>query len=334
MAVHTGAVTLPRRQIVDAVNPGFYHCVSRCVRRAFLCGEDRYTGLNFDHRKHWIEKRLRELADSFAISVYAFAIMDNHLHLVVHVDPTAVLHWSAEEVCRRWVALFPARKDGDIDRRACAQRARTLAEDPARCAIIRERLSNLSWFMRCLCEPIARRANREDGCTGRFWEGRYKCQALLDDHAILACMAYVDLNPVRAGVADSVASARHTSARLRLSRGESGSSGRSPLRPMFGVSNTDVLTISARGYLALVDWTARRYRPSDRTETTGPPLVRTIKGAITAEQWLISVQGIETRYWRAVGAVDALLAKAATMGQSWLKGIGTARAMARVQRGL
>jgi REP element-mobilizing transposase RayT len=323
---------LPRRQIVDAVQPGFYHCVSRCVRRAFLCGEDRYTGLNFDHRKRWIEKRLRELADCFAISVYAFAIMDNHLHLVVHVDSQAVLHWSAEEVGRRWASLFPVRKGGEVDRQACETRARTIADDPARCAIVRERLASLSWFMRCLCEPIARRANREDGCTGRFWEGRYKCQALLDDHAVLACMAYVDLNPVRAGLAKSVASSRHTSARRRLASGESRHRAGARLLPVFGSSNSDVVAICARDYLALVEWTGRSIRFKGRADPTGPPFVRTTHGVITAERWVPCVRGIETRYWRAVGAVEALLDKAAKMGQSWLKGVGTARDLARAHR--
>jgi hypothetical protein len=87
--------------------------------------------------------------------------------------------------------------------------------DPARIATARKRLGHLSWFMKCLKEGIARRANAEDDCTGAFWEGRYTSVPLLDQHALLSCMAYVDLNPVRAGVADRPERSRHTSARLR-----------------------------------------------------------------------------------------------------------------------
>ncbi|MCE3003577.1 MAG: hypothetical protein LW860_12905 [Xanthomonadaceae bacterium] len=204
-------MTSPRSQLVDPEAPGFYHCISRCVRRAFLCGEDALTGRSFEHRKQWVEDRLLELAEVFAVGVYAYAVMSNHLHLVVYVDPSATLAWSPDEVAQRWVRLTPVRVDGEIDEAACEARAAALAGNAERIAVLRERLGSLSWFMRFLNEPIARRANREDGCTGHFWEARFKCQALLDDAAVLACMAYVDLNPIRAGLAPDLPSSPYTS---------------------------------------------------------------------------------------------------------------------------
>jgi REP element-mobilizing transposase RayT len=99
-------MTSPRRDIVDPAVAGHYHCVARCVRRAFLCGVDGYTGLSFEHRKQWIEQRILELARYFAVGIYAYAVMSNHLHVVVHVDPGVAMAWSAEEVARRWVGVF------------------------------------------------------------------------------------------------------------------------------------------------------------------------------------------------------------------------------------
>ena len=144
-----------------------------------------------------MEERLLALADCFAVGLYAYAVMSNHLHVVLHADPELAQAWSDEEVAERWVRLFPVCIDGAVDERLCQARVQALQGDPERMAELRSRLGSVSWFMRCLNEPIARQANREDGCTGRFWEGRFKCQALLDEQAVLACMAYVDLNPIR-----------------------------------------------------------------------------------------------------------------------------------------
>ena len=213
-------MTYPRHQIVDPASGGFFHCVSRCVRRAFLCGEDAYSGRSYEHRKTWVEERLLALADCFAVGLYAYAVMSNHVHVVLYVDPQAASDWSGEEVAERWVRLFPVCVDESSDERLCQENAQRLQCDPERMMELRRRLGDLSWFMRCLNEPIARQANREDGCTGRFWEGRFKCQALLDEQAVLACMAYVDLNPIRAGMANDLATSEHTSIRHRLQDAE------------------------------------------------------------------------------------------------------------------
>ena len=187
-------MTSPRSQIAPPDVAGTFHCVQRCVRRAFLCGVDHYSGLSFEHRRGWIEERIRLIAECFAVSVHAYAVMSNHLHIVLHLDPAAASSWNDAEVAARWVRLFPPREDSELAIECKRLRIRDNAE---RAAILRQRLGSLSWLMRCLVEPIARRANREDGCKGRFWEGRYKCQALCDDRAVLAAMAYVDLNPIR-----------------------------------------------------------------------------------------------------------------------------------------
>jgi REP element-mobilizing transposase RayT len=203
---------------VDETTPSFYHCISRCVRHAFLCGEDALTGRSFAHRKQWAEDRLLELAEVFAVGVYAYAVMSNHLHDMVYLAPSATVAWSPDEAAQRWVRFTPARADGGIDEAACEARATALAGNPERIAVMREWLGSLSWCMRILNEPIVRRANGEDECTGHFWEARFKCQALLDDAAVLACMAYVDLNPIRTGLERGLPGSPHTSAQRPCKR--------------------------------------------------------------------------------------------------------------------
>ena len=204
--------TYARRQIVVEDQVGVYHCIARCVRRAFLCGVDTYTGQDYSHRKEWILDRLRELAGLFAIEVCGYSVMSNHLHLILRNRPDIAGRWSADEIALRWLRIFPARDDvtgesvepNELD-------LAMLTADSERLAKLRGRLSNLSWLMRCLCEKIARDANHEDDSSGRFWAGRFKSVALLDEAAILACSVYVDLNPIRAGLATTPEESAYTS---------------------------------------------------------------------------------------------------------------------------
>jgi len=314
-------MTVARSLIVDPVEPGYYHCVSRCVRRAFLCGVDNLTGRDCSHRKQWIEDRLVELAQLFALYVYAYAVMSNHLHVVVQLDPGAALTWSAEEVAERWVKLFPVRVDGKPDEEANAQRRANLLGDARRLATCRARLASLSWFMKCLNEPIARRANREDAVTGHFWEGRYSCQPLLDEAAPLACMAYVDLNPIRAGIAEDLPSTEHTSITQRIVAVESDhAAADEPLRRVAGNVAEAELTLSVADYLELVDWTGRLVHEGKRGVIAGaaPPILAAL--GIDAADWKREAVLPTRRAWRVVGAVTDAVAKAQAIGQRWFKG--------------
>ncbi|WP_165225153.1 transposase [Aquisphaera insulae] len=205
----------PRSRLVDESVTPWYHCISRCVRRARLCGEGG------GHRKDWIVDRLRELVGLFAVDCGGFAVMDNHLHLLLRLDSPLASAWSAEEVARRWLTLFPIRDVQGRPLPASKDRARTLAADAAWVATIRGRLADLGWFMKCLKEPLARLANREDGCTGAFWEGRFRSMAVRDEEALLAVAVYIDLNPFAAGVAATPEEAEHTSLRTRLDHAKS-----------------------------------------------------------------------------------------------------------------
>jgi hypothetical protein len=305
----------PRSQLVVSGTSGTYHCVARCVRRAFLCGEDALTGRCFDHRKDWIEARLLELAGIFSLSVLAYAVMSNHVHVVVRVDPEHAASWSDEEVAQRWVRLFPARTDGEVDAEACRRKAWVLTGNAERVAALRERLADLSWFMRCLAEPLARLANSEDRCTGRFWEGRFRCQALLDDQAVLACMAYVDLNPVRAGVADTLGDSDNTSIKRRIENTPTEQS--KPVCAIAGPPAAGFLPISEADYICLVDWAGRQLYPGKHglIADDAPPALGL---RIDNPAWLSQVRGVESRFCRAIGSAQALLEKAREIGQRWL----------------
>jgi hypothetical protein len=156
----------------------------------------------------------------FAVECGGFSLMDNHLHLLLRLDPRKARSWSAEGVSRRWLTLFPLRDVTGQAIEVSDDRVAIFAAKPAWVEEMRRRLADLGWFMKCLKEPLARLANKEDGCSGAFWEGRYKSIAILDEESLLATAAYIDLNPVAAGVASTPEETAHTSLRARLSHCE------------------------------------------------------------------------------------------------------------------
>jgi REP element-mobilizing transposase RayT len=318
-------MTYARSILAPSGSPGAYHCVSRCVRRAWLCGEDRESGRSYEHRRLWVEARIGELAEIFSVAVWGYAVMSNHLHVVVEVIPQAAAKWTADEIAARWSRLY-SRQDVDADKRA-----EVLAGNVERIKELRERLCDLSWFIRCLAEPIARRANREDGCKGHFWEARFKCQTLLDETAVLSAMTYVDLNPVRAKICDSLEDSAHTSARKRLDTIEKDRrQAEQPLAPVLGLRGFGVLTIRQRDYLELVDHTGRHIHPGKRGAISGPPPAALTSIDYTTDRWQRQVLAVGSGYFRALGAVEVLIDKAREIEQTWLRGIGVARHLERL----
>lgn len=312
---------------------GYYHCISRCVRRAFLCGEDPYSGRSFEHRKAWVRNRLKKLAKAFGIEVLAYAVMSNHLHLVLRSRPDLVEAWSDLETARRWWLVFPQKKNaqGRATEPTEAE-LRLLAGDRGRTKELRRRLGSVSWFMRCLNENIARRANREDDCKGRFWEGRFKCQVLLDEHALLACMAYVDLNPVRAGVAPTPEQSRFTSIFDRIEgRRRKGPSGRDPaawLAPIGEEGRPEkngLFDLTLEDYLDLVDWTGRTLRPdySGAIPERLEPILDRI--GVPPTRWPGVVSGYGSLFRRVAGRADSIRAAAQRLGRKWLCGLKAGR---------
>ena len=321
-------MTQARSHLISIASSGSYHCVQRCVRRAFLCGIDHYTSQSFEHRKAWVEERIALVGETFSVAVYAYAVMSNHLHLVLHVDPNATQAWSDNEIAERWVRLFPPRIDSDEARNFKQNR---LIANPLRLELCRARLGSLSWLMKCLAEPIARQANAEDRCKGRFWEGRFKAQVLCNDKAVLAAMAYVDLNPIRAGMTSSLSGSDHTSIQQRIKSAKSDSQLlQQALTPLHSTL-VACLPVRLSDYVELVEWTGKQVRADKRgaIPKQAPSILKHLH--ISEKRWTTQVKGIGSTYWRVVGDVDDLLEKARQLYQRWLKDIGTAMRLARIK---
>jgi len=339
---------LPRCRLVSLEATPYYHVISRCVRRQFLCGVDRLTGRDFSHRRGWIRKRIFELQRIFAVEICAYAVMSNHLHLVVRMDQDRALQWSDREVAERWLKLFggnPLVRSFLAGSEALSAAQQAVVDQEI--GKYRARLFDLSWFMRCLNEPIARQANAEDNVTGRFWEGRFKSQALLDEAAVIAAMAYVDLNPIRAAMAETPELSDFTSIQQRIVEQDSAladhphsTEDRVPedlaqaigrLMPFSNpqhVASDRSLPYSFEDYLELVDWSGRAIIAGKRGRIADaqPPILDRLR--INEGQFLRFVRRHEApRFHGAIGALDRLREVAAQLGKRFLKGQAAARCL-------
>ncbi|MFK8020489.1 MAG: transposase [Pseudomonadales bacterium] len=294
-------MTRPRRELVSVQDTPYYHIVSRCVRRAFLCGVDHSTQTSYEHRRQWIVDRIRLLSSVFAIDIAAYAVMSNHYHIVVKLDPSQLDALDDNEIIRRWTCLFkgPLIIQQAVQYGSVPSSHQQTVNDIAN--VWRARLADLSWFMKCLNEPIARRANKEDHCTGHFWEARYKSQALRTEAALLACMAYVDLNPVRANMANTPEESGFTSIKERVKPTLAGSKtvetqrksnelelGNLDFKPLLAFTSVagEGLPGTLEDYVQLVDWTGRCLRPDKRGSIAPsiPPILKRL--ALPPDDWL------------------------------------------------
>jgi REP element-mobilizing transposase RayT len=249
-----------RKSQVSLIDTPYYHCVSRCVRRSFLCGIDNYSGQSYDHRRGWVEERLLFLSAAFAIDICAYAVMSNHTHVVLHVDKTEADRWDTDEVLRHYHTLHKGTLLTHQYMKGVKLNPGELITFDETVELYRQRLFDISWFMRNLNEYIAREANKEDGCTGRFWEGRFKSQALLDESAVLACMAYVDLNPIRAKMEKTPETSKYTSIKKRTQAVKNKQRQPKLLMPFVGNLRQNMpkgIAYSLKDYCDLIDITGR-----------------------------------------------------------------------------
>ncbi|QDV13482.1 hypothetical protein CA51_33720 [Rosistilla oblonga] len=342
-----------RGEVIDPEQVQIVHCIERCVRRAYLCGEDPYTGQSFQHRRGWIRERLEFLASCFAIDCLTFSIMSNHLHLVLRSRPDVVAAWSDEEVARRWLRLFPIRHNDDrTPAEPSGAEIAAIVNNEQVLAQRRRRLSDISWWMRCTAENIARRSNAEDDVSGHFWEGRFKAQLILDEASLMACAAYVDLNPIRATIAQTLESSEYTGAKERIdditcaseqnrqhvhdwerSRIPHNSGWMSPVEinerdDPIGAdidsshrrsSSKGFLSISLSKYLALIDWTGRQLRDDKRGSIPAELAPVLTRIGLDAPAWCDLVKRFGRLFKRAAGTSQSLCQEAARRRQAWMQ---------------
>lgn len=300
-------MAIPRSLQIDLNTTAYYHCMTRCVRRSYLCGYDSETNRDYSHRKQWIVSKIKHLANVFAIKICAYAIMSNHYHLVLFINEKQVDSWSDQEIIARWHAIFPTD----------AKSLSLYPEDKAKLKIEswRQHLMDISWFMRCLNEPIARYANKEDEKKGRFWEGRFKSQALLDEGALLSAMVYVDLNPIRAKIADTPETSDFTSIQERLKALATNLKAKNKQPKDLMPFSIDIksqkgacIDFTLNDYLELIDSTGRVLREDKRGSIPRslPPILSRL--GLNADYWVINVKSLQDRFSYAIGHSEKLTA--------------------------
>jgi len=306
-------MTQARKTQINITDTPYYHCMGRCVRRAFLCGEDSHTGKDYSHRKIWITDKLRELARIYTIDICAYAVMSNHYHLILKINNEKAKLLSEDEVIERWMSLFNGNVliqrylKGDCKTQSELDKVQETIEE------WRARLCDISWFMRCLNESIARQANAEDKCTGRFWEGRFKSQALLNEQAVLSCMVYVDLNPIRATLSDNLEDSDFTSIQQRITdysnrenKGKDRIKNKSKPVKLAGFTNGSNIRkgipYSLKDYFELADWTGRAVRDGKRGYIPDKEPKIISKLGIDVDRWLNTVKEYGESYHAFVGS--------------------------------
>ena len=310
-------MTTARAQQISLADTPYYHIMSRCVRRSYLCGTDELTGQCYQHRRAWIEDRIRLLATVFSIDICSYAIMSNHYHIIVKIDAATSENWTFDEVIQRWLCIH---KGPFLIQKYQKGDAMGAAEMNVLTQIIddwRLRLASVSEFMQQLNQVIARQANIEEHCTGRFWEGRFKSQPLLTEEALLTAMVYVDLNPIRAKMADTPEQSKHTSIKERIKPSFSLARAleqnpdfnpqyiqRFAVKPLAALEdnvkqhNQNGVFLGHKDYLTLVDTTGRIQRQDKRgfiPDTIFPILKRL---AIDADEWIINTQKFEELFYK------------------------------------
>jgi len=345
----TGVLTMAacaRREIVRQGVPGIFHIWQRCVRRCFLLGTDPLTGKNYNHRRDWIIERLQLLTANFVIDVAFLAILSNHFHLVLRTSPRLVDRMGSWEIARRWLRVYPGKRvlDGNWIE-PTEEQVKALAEDKEKIAKLRKRLSNISWFVGALSEYVARRANLEDDCDGRYFSGRFRCREVTNDGGLLIVGLYNDLNQTRAGEASTPEDSRHCSVWYRIQARRSLSANISQpsldgwLAPLTllpdhlgdvpsdsgrRASDKGLMSLSLEEYVQFLDWAGREVSTDKRGAIPADlaPILERL--GLAGEEFLDALEQFPRNFPRMIGPVSALVERAQKFGRRWMHGVSSA----------
>lgn len=356
-----------RREIVRQGEPGIYHCWSRTVRQTNLCGKDQTTGKDYSVRRDWIRAFQERLAGLFAVEIAFRAEMSNHFHLILRTLPEVARQWSDEEVARRWLTISRLIRspDGQAIRPVTDEEIAVELAKPSRAEVLRLRLSDISQFMKALCEHTSRRANREDGTKGAFFEGRFRSREILDEPSLLVCAMYVDLNPIRAGETITPEASTHTSvhdrivahqqrqgqkprkrrrkkqlriaaaqvqaadgwmSKLELDQRSEAYQRVTPSADGRRASDKGLLGMTFEQYLKLLDWSGRQLKQG-KTGSIPRHLAPILERLqINSSMWLKLVSEFDQLFTHVVGRSQAVLDRAAEAGRRWYQGQVNCRA--------
>ena len=341
-----------RRDIVDPTEVAIYHCWNRCVRGFFMLADRTEKEELREDRRGWVREVQMAVAALFGIEVAFYAILGNHLHLLLRSRPDVVANWSDQEVVRRWLAIARIKRNGSLDIGEITQKQiEAELRKEGRVATLRRRLSHVSWFMGTVCEHVSRRVNAADGQEGTCWSGRFKVRLLVDTYACLLCAMYIDLNVVRAGMAHTPEASRYTSIFDRVAAmkqevvyldtsGCKVFEGRVPddwlcelflditqpvnapghfkSRTSSRASDKGILPVTLKEYLQLVDDAGRRLVDKKASISASlPPIVERLK--IDIDSWVKAIAGYEEWFGLAIGTAAGLAAAAQRLNRKWFQ---------------
>ncbi|MCJ8313521.1 MAG: transposase [Saccharospirillaceae bacterium] len=307
-------MAVKRSSQIDLALTSKFHCCTRAVRAAFILDDNSDHDPDKINRRQWIEDRILFLTTVFAIDVCAYAVMSNHYHVILDVHKNHSDDWEPIEIITRWHKIY---KGTELSRAYAKGKSLTKIESDLvlefaeKC---RKKLHDISWFMRNINEPLARIANKEDDCKGRFWESRFKSQALLDEQALLTCMAYVDLNPIRSNMSKTIQKSDFTSIKKRYKKAKQANNinhstqqpkNLSKLTGNYSKTKINDIPIKVTSYIELVEWTGKQLRNNKKSISRNTPSILSELN-INPEEFLNSAQHFGSQFHRMVGSLKSI----------------------------